>query len=302
MRSSLLLFTLLLTTAGALRSQNAISADPAPDPASPPTMREFTIPSHGQPLVGVFYLAAGAELHPTAILLHGFPGFEQNLDLAQTLRRAGWNVLALHYRGAWGTPGVFSFAHAIEDADAELDFVLDPVHSAQFRIDNHRVVLIGHSMGGFMAASAAAQRAGVPGPQPAGVIMISAWDIAGRFSHAKDTDFAGVQKTFLADTEPNDFLPLAGCTPQSLAAEIFEHRTSYTFAALAPRLTHARVLLITADDGSDADSTALLKTLQSVGGNALVSKEHLATDHPFSGQRIALETSVLHWLAALPQQ
>ena len=149
-------------------------------------MREFTIPSHGQPLVGIFYLAAGTQPHPTAILLHGFPGFEQNLDLAQTLRRAGWNVLALHYRGSWGTPGAFSFTHAIEDADAELAFVLDPANSAQLHIDNHSVVLIGHSMGGFLAASAAARTEPLPspGPQPAGVIMISAWNIAGPFAIA----------------------------------------------------------------------------------------------------------------------
>lgn len=159
MRSRLLLLTLLITTATAVRSQSPISADPPPDPVAPPSMREFTIPSHGQPLLGIFYLAAGAQLHPTAILLHGFPGFEQNLDLAQTLRRAGWNVLALHYRGSWGTPGAFSFSHAIEDADAELAFILDPANSTRLHIDDTRIVLIGHSMGGFLAASAAAHRA-----------------------------------------------------------------------------------------------------------------------------------------------
>jgi pimeloyl-ACP methyl ester carboxylesterase len=297
MRSPLLLLTLLLTTAAVL-GQSAISSDPPADPAAPPSMREFTIQSHGQPLVGVFYLAAGTRPHPTAILLHGFPGYEQNLDLAQTLRRAGWNVLALHYRGSWGTPGVFSFAHAMEDADAELAFILDPANSAKSHIDTARVVLIGHSMGGFLAASAAAHRAAVPGPQPAAVIMISAWNIAGALATAKPATREATGKAFLADTEPNDFLPLAGCTPQSLADEIFDHRTSMTFAALAPGLAHSRILLITADDGSDPDSDALLRTLQSAG-NTQVSKQHFATDHPFSGQRIALESTILNWLAPL---
>jgi pimeloyl-ACP methyl ester carboxylesterase len=53
----------------------------------------------------LFYLAGGPGPHPTIVLLHGFPGNEQNLDLAQSIRRAGWNVLTLHYRGAWGSPG-----------------------------------------------------------------------------------------------------------------------------------------------------------------------------------------------------
>lgn len=46
------------------------------------------------------YMAAGAGPHPTVLLLHGLPGNEQNVDLAQSIRRAGWNVLTLHYRGS----------------------------------------------------------------------------------------------------------------------------------------------------------------------------------------------------------
>ena len=34
----------------------------------------------------VMYTAQGGGLHPTLLLLHGFPGNEQNLDLAQTSR------------------------------------------------------------------------------------------------------------------------------------------------------------------------------------------------------------------------
>ena len=37
------------------------------------------------------------------ILFHGLPGNEQNLDLAQAIRRANWNVLTLHYRGSLAT-------------------------------------------------------------------------------------------------------------------------------------------------------------------------------------------------------
>jgi dipeptidyl aminopeptidase/acylaminoacyl peptidase len=126
---------------------------PVPTPAS---MQQMIFASHDNMLLGVFYLAAGADPHPTAVLLHGFPGFEQNLDLAQALRAQGWNVLAMHYRGSWGVKGDFSFAHAAEDADAEVRYVLDPANAKKYRIDLHRVIVIGHSMGGYMAASAAA--------------------------------------------------------------------------------------------------------------------------------------------------
>lgn len=114
--------TLLLAVSVAAQT---IASKTLPDHA-PASMKQMSIPSHGSMLLGVLYLAAGAEPHPTAIILHGFPGFEQNLDLAQTLRAHGWNVLAMHYRGSWGVKGDFSFQHAAEDADTEVGYVLTP--------------------------------------------------------------------------------------------------------------------------------------------------------------------------------
>ena len=67
---------------------------------------------------GVAYLAGGAGPHPTVILLHGLPGNEKNLDLAQAIRRDGWNAVTFNYRGSWGSPGVFRFGQNLEDADA----------------------------------------------------------------------------------------------------------------------------------------------------------------------------------------
>ncbi|HMF54484.1 MAG TPA: alpha/beta fold hydrolase, partial [Edaphobacter sp.] len=152
-----------------LRAQQAaISADPAPDKAAPASMVQLSVPSHGEQLLGVFYLAEGTGPHPTALLMHGFPGYEQNLDIAQAIRRAGWNVMAVHYRGSWGVKGDFSFTHVLEDADAEVAFLRDPAVDAKYHIDPAKIVLVGHSMGGFAVASATAHE-----PRVAGVVMIS---------------------------------------------------------------------------------------------------------------------------------
>ena len=110
----------------------AVISDPAPDPAHPPRSAQVLVPSHEMGMNGLFYLAGGPGPHPTLILLHGFPGNEQNLDLAQAVRRAGWNVLTLHYRGTWGSPGDFSIVHALEDTDAAVDFVRQPNVAARF--------------------------------------------------------------------------------------------------------------------------------------------------------------------------
>jgi hypothetical protein len=66
-----------------------VISDPAPDPVYPPQSAQVLVPSHGVGMNALFYLAGGVGPHPAFVLLHGFPGNEQNLDLAQATRRAG---------------------------------------------------------------------------------------------------------------------------------------------------------------------------------------------------------------------
>lgn len=94
----------------------AIYTDPAPDRAHPARMEVLHVPSGGVQINAVAYLASGAGTHPTLVLCHGWPGNEKNLDLAQAVRRAGWNVVTFNYRGSWGSAGSFRFAQNPDDA------------------------------------------------------------------------------------------------------------------------------------------------------------------------------------------
>ena len=94
-------------------------------------MQSFQIPSHGAGLNSLMYIPAGAGAHPVVVLLHGFPGNEKNLDLAQAIRRAGWDVLYFDYRGAWGTKGDFSFTHSMEDTQTVVAYLRDPANAAK---------------------------------------------------------------------------------------------------------------------------------------------------------------------------
>jgi pimeloyl-ACP methyl ester carboxylesterase len=84
------------------------------------------------------YVAAGIGPHPTLVLCHGWPGNEKNLDLAQAVRRAGWNVVTFNYRGSWGSPGNFHFAQNPEDAKAVLAYLRDPANAAKLGVDPKR--------------------------------------------------------------------------------------------------------------------------------------------------------------------
>src|SRR6185503_21304275 len=152
--ASLLIVTAL---AAAQSVPRAIFTDPPSDAAHPAKMTVIHIPTHGLLINGVVYQPSGAGPHPTIVLCHGLPGNEKNLDLAQALRRAGWNAVTFNYRGSWGSPGNFRFAQNLEDARAVLAFLRDPANVASLGVDTRRIVLLGHSMGGWVVAHTAAQ-------------------------------------------------------------------------------------------------------------------------------------------------
>lgn len=271
----------LLCTAGSLPAQQprAIASDPAP--AKPTTQNvETVISSHGSKMTGLFLLAAGAEPHGTVILLHGFPGYEQNMDLAQAMRRDGWNVLAMHYRGSWGAGGSFSFTHCVEDAGTILAYVLDPANVAKFHIDPRHIFVLGHSMGGFVST----------------VAMADHKEIAGAVILTEGSPLHDGPGFFGAEMDPLDYAPLSGTSPQALEQDAKQHAASWTFAALAAKVAPRPVLVLTANDGLRASNDELTAELKRAGSP--VSNIHYDTDHAFSDHRIALESEVLRWLAA----
>jgi pimeloyl-ACP methyl ester carboxylesterase len=265
----------------------AIFTDPPADKAHPPRMEVLHIPSGGVEINGVAYLAGGAGLHPTLVLLHGLPGNEKNLDLAQAVRRAGWNVVTFNYRGSWGSPGTFSFEGNLADAKAVLAFVRAPANAKALQIDIGKLVLAGHSMGGWVTALTAAQDRGL-----AGAVMISAADMGGRGASAG-------AKALVVKAMSEDMETLSSTTPEKMADEIigFSPRLSFN-AEVAKGLSTKPLLVLTSDDGLAPNAERLVKAIQADGGTQ-VRLHHEATDHGWSGRRIALEALVISWLQGL---
>src|SRR6476469_11179597 len=116
---------LATTSLSAQQVPAAVFTDPPHDARHPARMEVLHIPSGGVKINGVAYLAAGAGMHPTFVFFHGLPGNEKNLDIAQAVRRDGWNAITVNYRGSWGSPGEFRFGNNLEDADAVLAFLKD---------------------------------------------------------------------------------------------------------------------------------------------------------------------------------
>lgn len=289
LRGLLLGLALVSGTLEARSQQNAQSLVSAEtyDAKFPPSMMQVEIPSAGAAMFGTYYVAAGQGTHPTVLLLHGFPGYEQNGDLAQSIRRAGWNVLLFHYRGAWGSHGAFSFTHAEEDTLSALAYLRQ--NAEKLRVNPKRIAVIGHSMGGFLASWAASHEA-----ELAGVGMISAWNIGG---DAKRITSPQAEKEALAAFRENTS-PLAGCTAESLLSEAVKNAKTWDFVTFAASFKAKPVLIVESDDGLRGTDHDLAEALQKQG-NLKVKEIYIATDHSYSGKRIVLATAVIDWLASL---
>ncbi len=122
-------------------------------PAEHEGITGVTFDSDGHRLLGTLYLARGDRPKPTALLLHGCPGLEQNADLAVALRDRGWNSLVFHYRGCWGSGGAYDLRTIPRDVTAAVDHL----HGAGYpSVDPGRLAVVGHSLGGWAAVLAAA--------------------------------------------------------------------------------------------------------------------------------------------------
>ena len=280
--ASLLIFTAL---AAAQSVPPAIFTDPPADKAHPAKMTVIHIPTHGLLINGVVYSPTGAGPHPTIVICHGLPGNEKNLDLAQALRRAGWNAVTFNYRGSWGSPGNFRFAQNLEDANAVLAYLR--ANASTLGVDTRRIVLAGHSMGGWVVAHTAAQDHAL-----IGAILISASDMGRSGTRPPDR---------LLKSMADDLESLNGTTAETMAAELRDNAQAFRMENAAAGLAPLPLLALTADDGLAPDATALVKAIEAKGGHQATVK-HFATDHSFSDHRIALESEIINWLAALLKQ
>ncbi len=296
MNRLLTMICMLLLAAGCTKKSTPESAPYDPmlqDPVSidveqPPSLAEINFESHGSRLNGIVYGANGPGPHPTVVLLHGFPGNEKNLDIAQTLRRDGFNVLFFHYRGAWGSEGTYGIKNVVEDVASATAMLRD--RAELYRVDTDRLIFIGHSMGGFAAIRAAANDASiqcVAGLAPADLGIVAA-------GFAADPERT---EGFSAYTDTMQML--AGLTGEALVSEISSNADEFNLRMLAPDLAGKSVLLVAADKDTSLDPRyfhqPMVAAYQAVAEIAL-TQHTLSGDHSFSWSRFQLTRVVLDWI------
>ncbi len=271
----------------------SIYADPPVDLAHPASTLAIEIVSHGSVMNGLIYRPSGRGPFPLAVLMHGLPGNEQNLDLAQALRRAGWAVVTFHYRGCFGSKGLFSIDHVLEDAQVAVSHAALPSVARSWNIDPARIVVIGHSMGGLAAATSASRE-----PKRLATVLLAPWDPSTLATLLRPLSVSERNAAAMDRWGNVTGGRLRGISSPQIAAQIVDHGERWRLADSAGGLAGSPLLIVTARRDLPSSQAAGLKAaLESK--NVKFSSVQIDSDHVFDDRRIELETVVINWLSQL---
>lgn len=280
--AGLLMAIVLFTSNNAFsQTDSIVLRDLSWDEHAPAGMTELFIPSGNSMLAGFIYRANGAQKHPTLLLLHGYPGNERNLDLAQVVRSHGWNVIYFDYRGSWGSQGKFSFKNCVEDVVNVVGFCKK--YQDSLMIDTSNIVLFGHSMGGFVCLKALQL---LPGVKKG--FALSTWDIHKDFKKVLNAkELAAMADN--PDAGPKYFVLNASF--KEIFNPVLTDRPYFDLAAGAQTLADKNIIMLDEHAGNKSLADAI-----KAANTAWFDYEVWPTDHPFTNRRVALMHKVLDFL------
>ena len=215
------------------------------------------------------------------MLLHGYPGNERSLDIAQIVRAHGWNVIYFDYRGTWGSQGKFSFKNCVEDVLNVVSFCNQFKDS--LKIDTSNIAIFAHSMGGWVCLKALQQL-----PQIKKAFVLSAWDIPNQYKRVLN------EKEMLAlannpDTSSKYFV--LDATLKEIFGPVFKEPDYYNLARDRKALADKEIIMLDESNRNQHIAEALKST-----NKTYFDYEVWETDHSFTNKRVSLINKVLAFL------
>ena len=173
------------------------------------------------------------------------------------------------------------------------DWVREPSVAQKLHLDPQRIAVVGHSMGGYVAATVCASRSPV-----LGCGLIAPWDLSYDVRLVKDKTPAerdGIAREVFVDVDGR----VAGLTARQVVDVLAEQGQRWQLARSAPAIAkHPLLIVLASRDAEDDKALDLLPALKAEHATAL-RVETIDSDHSFNDRRIALQTVVLGWLATL---
>ena len=257
------------------RSIEYIQNDLKPDEFFPAGQVELQIQSGELTMYGFAYTADGKGPHPTVILLHGLPGNERSLDLAQSIRRAGYNVIYFNYRGTWGSKGTFGFQNAIDDAGAVVDYLTDSINIEKLRVDTTKIAVAGHSMGAGIALLA-----GLKDQRIKSIVGVSVFNPFTLLQgEGAEGNLIGLKEYLLT-------LGMLDCEPNKFLDDILAKLDSYD---IEKQVSKSNKPILVLDEHQNNTYFSKFNPRQNF------DYKIWNTDHAFTNRRIALTIEIVNW-------
>lgn len=270
---------------------NPVFEDPQiKDQEYPYSMLPLIFTSSNEKMLGTFFLTSGIGPHPTVLLLHGFPGNEVNYDIAHAVKRLGFNVMVFHYRGSWGSGGNFSFANGLEDVSSAIQFLGSDIALKDYRVDKEKIILVGHSFGGFAVLLNAVNYKKIKN-----IASLAGFNF-GYFSQFAQQD-NNIKDVTMEGLSLGSQL-LNNADPQLLYNEMIANQNDWNLLNLNNKLKGKNILLV----GAEYDTvsplvihhTPLVEKLQATENN--ITDIVIKSGHSFSCCRIKLTEVIIDWI------
>lgn len=267
-----------------------IRQDPDPSALVKPYVEALRVESHGSILFGYAYHPAfydQASKGPAVLMLHGHPGGDKNMDLAEHFRSNGYTVVVFSYRGVWGSHGNYCLSHNIEDTMVFAEYIRERAND--WRIDPDRLFIFGHSMGGFAALNAMAA-----GTKVKGAILLAPCDMGYKYLYDK------VAFDNLMQSKERGCFTLP--TDDYMEKDAEKHGEGWYFLNLLPKLDKSipyRFIGGTTDVVTPPDKHALplVQAMREEGYD--VTYTELQDGHTFQNTRVRLAVETLQFLSEM---
>ena len=242
----------------------------------PAINKELIFEIKGDTIAGYALIANGESLKETVILVAGYPGNDNNFDIAQAIRRSGKNVIHFNHRGAWGSQGKYMYSNCLEDIDQVINYLSQPDVAKNLRIDTNQFTLLGRSYGGGVALIQGSQN-----DQVKKIIAITSVNYGSIMQRHKSLDDLGgfkkyMKKQVMIATNINRFLQ-----------EMLDHKVAFNILTYKDAIKNKKVLIIEDSDKND-------KWINQLENVEILKME---TDHNFINKRIELTDHIIQFLS-----
>ena len=254
--------------------------------------------SNGNKLNAKFYPVDRSIPSPTMILLHGFPGSDNNpLGLAEGLNQNGINILVFNYQGTFRSEGVFNYDNCANDLVVALDFLKQERNIKQFAIDTSRIIIWGYSTGGSIALTSA-----VHNPEIKNIIAIAAGNNKSFILNRMADDPA--YRTMFEKRITDLYSPKGPIKGDSISLhnyfdEIIPDVNNDDLVLNADKLKNRKILFLTGwqDILSPMEEYIIpvYRKLKNLGSECVAIKA-FDTDHYFSNSKDELTNAITEWI------